>query len=44
VPSLGSISLGLNFGDQVEVGDDFDADAINAALAAMFPNAAKVAA
>lgn len=44
VPSLGSISLGLNFGDQIEVGDDYDEVAITKALASLFPVTAKEAA
>lgn len=36
VPFLGSISLGLNFGDQIECGDEFDAASIEAALGKAF--------
>jgi hypothetical protein len=36
VPFLGSISLGPNFGDQIETGDTYDAAAISAALEEVF--------
>jgi DNA polymerase I-like protein with 3'-5' exonuclease and polymerase domains len=37
VPFIGSVSLGLNFGDQIECGDGFFPDRIRAALAECFP-------
>ena len=36
VPAVSSISVGLNFGDQIEVGDCFDAEAIAKAVGELF--------
>lgn len=40
VPFLGSISIGPNFGDQTECGDEFDKEAIEKALASIFDEVA----
>lgn len=44
VPIVGSISIGPNFGEQIECGDEFDEAAIRAALDEIFKNKMKEAA
>lgn len=44
VPIIGSISLGANFGKQIELGEEFDAKVIQEALDTLFPAEEKLAA
>lgn len=44
VPIVASISLGANFGEQIECGDEFDAARIQEAIATLFPQEVRHAA